>query len=177
MTENNTIEHWRLTAPNTLDIDWAGLEKALGFPLHDNFKDFYSRITANVEIEGRMTFDPSKFVKEYVSAEDGWLDEANGDRKQCEFTLLPLKETGSEHLRKLVNEAFFGEWTGGNDFGHRAYIGELILNISQISLVFNNDTGAFEWVDFEYGYYEVYEENPYGIVANSAQEFLDKFKT
>ena len=176
MEENNTIERWISTAPNTLDINWQELEKALGFPLHNNFKDFYSRIIANEEIEGRMTFDPSKFVKEYVSAEEGWLDEANGGRKQCEFTLIPIKETGSDHLLKFVNEAFFGEWTGGNNFGHRAYIGELFLNIGQLSLVFNNNTGAFEWVDFEYGYFEVYEENPYGIVAHSAQEFLDKFK-
>ncbi len=75
----------------------------------------------------------------------------------------------------LIREAFFGDWTGGNDFGHRAYIGEIIINIGQISLVFNNDTGEFEWADFGYGYFDVYSENPYGIVADNTQEFLDKF--
>ena len=166
---------WKTTAPETLKIDWSEAEKAVGFKLHDNFKNLYSRITSDIEIDGRMPFTPAKFVKEYISADEGWLDEANGEREMCDYTLIPIRETDSGYLTKFVKEAFFGEWTGGCDFGHRAYIGELILNIGQISLIFNNDTGAFEWVDFEYGYYEVYDENPYGIVAHSAQEFLDKF--
>ena len=170
------INSWKTAKSGTLKIDWSDLENTLGFPLHENFKDFYSRITASGKIDGRMKFVPGDFVKEYVSAEDGWLDEANGEREMCDYTLIPFPETDGDSLREFVKEAFFGEWTGGNNFGHRAYIGELILNIGEISLIFNNDTGAFEWVDFGYGYYEVYEENPYGIVAHSAQEFLDKFE-
>lgn len=90
--------------------------------------------------------------------------------------MIPFSNTDNEELREFVNAAFFGDRTGGIDFGHRAYIGELLLNIGEISLIFNNDTGSFEWVDFGYGYFEVYEENPYGLVAHSAQEFLDKFE-
>ena len=171
-----SLESWKTTKPGTLKINWGELENVLGFQLHENFKEFYSRITASGDIDGRMKFVPGDFVKKYVSAEDGWLDEANGDLEMCDFTLIPIRGTDSDYLHEFVKEAFFGEWTGGCDFGHRAYIGELLLNIGQISLIFNNDTGAFEWVDFEYGYFEVYEENPYGIVANSAQEFLEKFE-
>lgn len=36
------------------------------------------------------------------------------------------------------------DWMRGNDFGHRAYIGEISLNIGQICLIFNSDTGRFE---------------------------------
>ena len=165
---------WKTTQAGTLKIDWSEAEKALGFTLHENFKDLYSRITASGEIDGSMKFVPGNFVKEYVSAENGWLDEANGESEMCDFTLIPIREIGNDYLCEFVKEAFFGEWTGGNDFGHRAFIVELLLNIGQISLIFNNDTGAFEWVDFEYGYYEIYDENPYGIVAHSAQEFLNK---
>lgn len=77
---------------------------------------------------------------------------------------------------RFFQDAFFGDWTGGNDFGHHALIGELLINIGQLYITFNNDTGRFEWVDLGYGYFDVYEENPYGIIADSAQEFLDKFE-
>ena len=172
----NTLEAWKTNAPDTLKIDWKSIKKELGFPLHDNFKDFYSRVASAEEIDGKMRFEPAEFVKEYISAKDGWLENANGDREQCEFTLIPLPNTDTGELCEFVKEAFFGDWTGGNDFGNRAYIGELLLNIGEISLIFNNDTGAFEWVDFGYGYFEVYEENPYGTAAHFAQEFLDKFR-
>ena len=169
------LNSWKTTGPGTLKTDWSEAEKALGFALHEKYKDLYSRITSDIEIDGIMRFDPDKFVKEYVSADDGWLDGANGEREMCDYTLIPVRETGSDYLSGFVKEAFFGEWTGGCSFGRRAYIGELNLNIGQLSLIFNNDTGAFAWVVFEYGYFEIFVVYPYGIVAHSAQEFLDKF--
>lgn len=81
-----------------------------------------------------------------------------------------------DYVCQFVKKAFSGDWIGGNDFGHRAYIRDISLNIGQISIIFNNDTGSFEWVDFGYGYFEIYEENPYGIIADMVQEFLDKFE-
>lgn len=160
------------TAPNTLKIDWSAVEKDLGFALHDNFKDFYSRVTAK-KCKGIMKFNPADFVKEYVSKEN-WLENANGGFPNCEFELFPITKTDTEYLCAFFRDAFSGDWTGGNDFGHRAYIGELNLNIGQICLIVNNDTGKFEWVDMGYGYFDVYEENPYGIIADSAEEFLGK---
>lgn len=65
-------------------------------------------------------------------------------------------------------------WTGGNDFGQRVYIGELHTNIGSITIVINNQTGAVEWVDCEYGHYEKYEKNPHGILAENMDEFLWK---
>ena len=48
--------------------------------------------------------------------------------------------------------------------------------MGQLSLLFNNDTGEFEWVDFGYGNFDTFCHNPYGIVADNTQEFLNKFK-
>jgi hypothetical protein len=49
------------------------------------------------------------------------------------------------------------------------------FNIGEILILFNNDTGKIEWIDCGYGYFDIYEENPNGILANSIQEFLEKF--
>lgn len=175
------IDRWKSSNAGTVNIDWAAVEKSLGFALHENIKNLYSRILGGKgrrsTVEGVIKFDPKDFVKEYVSKED-WLadiNEVNAGRDFCEFELYLLAGSGTEYVSSFFGDAFKGDWTGGNDFGHRAYIGEIILNIGQISIIFNNDTGRFEWVDIGYGYFEIYEENPYGIIADSAQEFLDKF--
>lgn len=168
------IDDWKKTAPNTLKIDWAAVEKELGFALHDNIKDLYSRITSSKDVKGEMKFDPKAFVKEYVNRED-WLEDSNGGFPNCEFELWALAKTDTDYVCRFFRDAFFGDWTGGNDFGHRALVGQIFLNIGQVYLTFNNENGRFEWVDIEYGYYDVYEENPYGIVADITQEFLEKF--
>lgn len=168
------IDDWKNTAPNTLKIDWAAVGKDLGFALHDNLKDLYSRITAK-KVGGTMKYNPADFVKEYVNRED-WLEGSNGGFPNCEFDLWVLENTKTDYVCRFFQDAFFGDWTGGNDFGHHALIGELLINIGQLYITFNNDTGRFEWVDLGYGYFDVYEENPYGIIADSAQEFLDKFE-
>ncbi len=168
------IDDWKKTAPHTLKIDWAAVEKNLSFALHDNLKDFYSRITAK-KVEGTMRYDPHEFVKEYVNKED-WLEDSNGKFPNCQFELWVPENTETDYVCRFFQDAFFGDWTGGNDLGRRALIGQLFINIGQLYMIFNNDTGRFEWCDIEYGYYDVYEENPYGIIADNAQEFLDKFK-
>lgn len=168
------IDDWKKTAPNTLKIDWAAVEKNLGFVLHDNLKDLYSRITAK-KVEGTMKYVPSEFVKEYVNKKD-WLEGSNGKFPNCQFDLWVLENTKTDYVCRFFQDAFFGDWTGGNDFGRRALVGQLFINIGQLYMIFSNDTGRFEWVDFGYGYFDVYEEKPYGIIADGAQEFLDKFK-
>lgn len=173
------VDNWKATKAGTIAVDWTGVENILGFQIHENLKDFYSRILAENKnigmIDGIMKFNPGKFVKEYVNKEN-WLEDANGGREFCGLSLYLLGENSNEYVCQFFKNAFFGDWTGGNNLGHRAYIGEILLNIGQISLIFNNNTGKFEWVDIGYGYYDVYEENPYGIIADSAQEFLDKIE-
>lgn len=176
------IKQLQETAAGTLAIDWNAVEQIAGFQAHDHLKDYYSRILGSKnrygEISERIKFDAAAFVKRYVSQEDwqdNWLANANGERDHAQFSLNLLTQTDVCYVADYLQEAFHGAWTGGNDFGNRAYLGEILINIGDISLVFNNDTGKFEWVDFGYGYYDVYTENPYGIIADDTQEFLDKF--
>lgn len=170
------IRELQKTAAGTLKINWSAVEETIGFPLHSHLKDFYSRIwgvpNMGGEIVGSMKFSPGEFLKRDVNREN-WLDCSHA--ADAQFTLYLLKQADENYVSDFIHAAFFGEWTGGNDFGHRAWIGEIVLNIGQIYLLFHNDTGAFEWADFEYGYFERYSDNPYGIVADDTQEFLDKF--
>jgi len=178
MAQIPKIKQLQAAAAGTIIIDWNAVEEMIGFELHDSLKDFYSRMLGSKNkygtISGRIKYDPARFVKRYVN-EENWLENANSDLNHAAFSLNLLTQTDVEYVADYLQDAFKGDWTGGNDFGHRAYIGEIRINIGQISLVFNNDTGEYEWVDFGYGYYDIYTDNPYGIVADNTQEFLDKF--
>ena len=165
------------TSKGTLKLDWDSIERCLGFRLHENVKDFYSRVTYDEKfgIQGVMHFKGTDFVKPTGHERfDHWLldEELDGN---VEFCLNPLRTPNLENPCGAFEEAFRGDWTGGNDFGHRALIGELYMNFGQLYVLINNDTGKFEWADFGYGYYDVYEENPNGVVADDTQEFLEKF--
>ena len=161
------------TPAGTLNIDWDLVEAKLGFQLHDNIKNYFSRISGTYCINGLMEYDPVEFSKESISKE-AWLENASEGRSFADYALCLLNDIDSESVYNRLYDLFFGDWTGGNDFGHRAYVGEIIINIGQITIVFNNDTGKFEWADFGYGYFDVYEENPYGIIADTTEELLEK---
>ena len=47
MTQENIVENWKNAKPGTLKLDWQEAEEAIGFKLHENFKDFYSRILSD----------------------------------------------------------------------------------------------------------------------------------
>lgn len=180
------MKEFQKTASGKIKLDWNSVEEEIGFKLHDNIKDFYSRILGDKNrilgsknksgiISGIIKFNSIEFVKRYAN-KDNWLNDPNSNNSYAEFTLCLLEQTDDKYISDFIEEAFWGEWTGGNDFGHRAYVGEIIINMGQISLLFNNNTGEFEWVDFGYGYFDTYSDNPYGIVADNTQEFLNKFK-
>ena len=94
---------------------------------------------------------------------------------ECEgrlsYELYPIKVLENAEIEI---EAAFTQWTGGNDFGHRAMIGTIDTNMGEFLILFNNDTGNIEWIDCGYGYFDVYEENPNGIIVNNIEEFLLK---
>ena len=58
--------------------------------------------------------------------------------------------------------------------GDRAWIGVIKKDMGDFLILFNNDTGNVEWIDCGYGYFDVYEENPNGIIANDIDGFLSK---
>ena len=158
-------------ATNTIHVDWDEVEKKLTFPLHENVKDFYSRSYGKY-VRGAIDFNEEKMlVKTGDSRNDEWFS-----KNECEgkvsFQFYLLEENKDSAVR-IAND--FNEWTGGNDFGHRVFIGKLYTNIGDILILLNNDTGNVEWIDCGYGYFDVYEENPNGILAHSIDELFEKF--
>lgn len=161
------------TPAGTLNIDWDLVEAKLGFQLHDNIKNYFSRVSGTFCKRGYLKFEPTEFSKKCMNR-DTWLENDESAGRFVDYTLCLLKDVDTESVYQRLKELFNGDWTGGNEFGRRAYIGEIIINIGQISIIFNNDTGQYEWIDFGWGYMDVYEENPYGIIADSTEEFLNK---
>ena len=53
-------------------------------------------------------------------------------------------------------------------------MGNFYTKIGNILILFNNETGKVEWMDCEYGYFNVYEQNPNGVLANTMDEFIEK---
>lgn len=111
------IEEWKSAAAGTVEVDWAAVEQELGFAVHENLRDYYSRVLGGkgrrCVAEGIIKFDPKAFIKENVSKKD-WLadiNEINGGRAFCEFELFPLAENGTEYVRGFFKEAFIGDWT------------------------------------------------------------------
>ena len=98
MTQENIVENWKNAKPGTLKLDWQEAEEAIGFKLHENFKDFYSRILSDegerdsldtvkvfqmgkwveagqpYSISGIMKWS-KELVKEQQNGMGGWLDE------------------------------------------------------------------------------------------------------
>lgn len=166
-----SIKNLLTTPKDTLKIEWSEIENKIGFKLNDNLKDFYSRIICK-SVKGIVDFSEEKFIKPTGNnRNDTWFsfNECEGN---VEFKLYPLSSL--KNVAEYIERAF-NVWTGGNDFGHRAMIGEFYFNIGQILILLNNDTGKVEWIDCGYGYFDTYEENPNGILADNIQEFFDMF--
>lgn len=157
--------------PGSVTPDFQKAESQLGFPLRESVRDFYSRAFAK-KVEGRVNIPAKGFTLPIGNARfDTWFS-FNKIRGKTEFQLFPC--ANAKGSARFIYGSFT-EWTGGNDFGERAFIGELFTGIGAISLVINNQTGAVEWVDCEYGQYDNFEENPHGILADSMDSFLLKF--
>lgn len=165
-----TIQDLMNNGANTILIDWEGIETEVGFQIHQDLKDFYSRISGT-KIRDVVNFVEKIFLEETGNEKyDTWISFNQCEGKvQYSLTLIKSLENAAQEIKYA-----FQEWTGGNDFGHRAMIGQFYFNIGEILILFNNDTGKIEWVDCGYGYFDVYEENPNGILANSVQDFLEK---
>ncbi|WP_423227639.1 hypothetical protein [Paenibacillus filicis] len=154
--------------PNSNLIDFSEAESALGFQLCSSIKSLYTRVygcNGEGSLKSLMTIPQN-------NKWDTWFSFNETERDRNEFFLeMP-------HSSQVVNEFIikgFLEWTGGNDFGRRMMIGNLLINIGSIPILINNDTNQVEWIDCDYGHFEVYEENPNGVFANSIDDFLKMF--
>ena len=154
-----------------ITIDWNEVEKHISFKVHDNVKDFFSRAFSDKCITGSVNFIEKYFIKSTGNERnDAWFSFNKCEGKiEFELELLTKAEDATLEIEKAFND-----WTGGNDFGHRVKIGQFYFNMGEILILINNDTGKVEWIDCGYGYFDIYDENPNGILANDIQEFLNK---
>ena len=158
---------------DTIKIDWLKVEETIGFPLHYDLKNFYSRILCAEQktISGDFILNETDFIQKTGNERyDTWFS-FNGSEGRLSYELYPIRTLENAHIQ--IKYAFTS-WTGGHDFGHRAWIGVINTDMGDFLILFNNDTGNVEWIDCGYGYFDVYEENPNGIIANDIDGFLSK---
>ncbi len=154
----------------TAQFDWEETENELGFQLHEGLKSFYSKAYERF-IRGEITFKQSDFVVPAGNEKfDKWFS-FNKVKGEIEIKLYVIKS--QEDALARVTGAY-NDWKGRNDFGQRFLIGNLYTKIGTILILFNNETGKVEWMDCEYGHFNVYEENPNGVFADNMDEFIEK---
>ena len=154
----------------TAQFDWQELETELGFKLHEGLKYFYSKEYERI-VRGEIKLKEADFLVPTGNEKfDKWFS-FNKVKGKTEIKLNIIKS--QEDAQARINNAYY-EWKGGNDFGQRFLIGSLYTKIGNILILFNNVNGKVEWMDCEYGYFKVYEQNPNGVLANTMDEFIDK---
>lgn len=162
--KNSDLKKFADTLPYTLNIDWNSIEKNIGFKIHENIKNFFSRMTGE-QIDFYVKIDFRDFVQTPENSEkySDWFDDYSGIICANINPLFSLDNTVKiiKHLFAIGGEA------------NRIHIGNFYLDIGDISILINNDNGNIEWCDFGYGYFEVYEENPFAVMSTDVQKFLD----
>lgn len=168
-----TLKDLIANSANTIKIDWANVEETVGFSIHSDLRNFYSRLICEKQrnISGDFILKETDFIHKTGNERfDTWFS-FNECEGELGYELFPIKDIEKADTEI---ETAFTYWTGGNDFGHRALIGTIETNMGEFLILFNNDTGNIEWIDCGYGYFEIYEKNPNGIIANSITELLTK---
>ncbi|MDE6665614.1 MAG: hypothetical protein K2K14_05420, partial [Ruminococcus sp.] len=155
-------------------INWNIIEEHLCFKLHENAKKFYSHIIKEHNSHHIIKFRTKAiiaddFIKSYENPDFiNWL----ADFELNDIELYNIIQNDEQYLCNFFDERFYG-WTGGNNFGKRMCIGSFYTDIGDVLIIFNNDTGKFEFNDCGYGYFPKYEDNPWGIIADNTDEFFD----
>ena len=139
-------------------IDFAESEKAVQFELHKDLKKFYMK-TGLRKLNGLLKPNQIKTTENWGQ----WFLE------YVNIELFGIEN--KDHIEKFIEEKF-KEWTGGYDFGHRIWIGNMEDRRGDMLILFNNDTGKIEWLDTEYGGFGNLDEDPNGILANSIDELI-----
>lgn len=179
-----SIKEFSAIERGNIEIDFSKAEEILNFKLSKDIKNFYTRTFGDLE-DSISNLD--KYVKKLGTEWDTWIYSQNEEYEDDYYDDedYEYENSGYEVRLKLLNgedivqEIYMAakEWMGeGNDFGHRLWIGEILIETGPIYLIYNNDTDKVEWADLEYGYFDVYEENPHGIFADSIEELLSYFK-
>ena len=171
------------TSASSVKIDWERIESYLGFTIHNNIKDFYSRIVVDDKcgFKGRMKFVREKFIIQMGNDKYDRFLFNNGNTNDYDekgndtyYYLKLLSSNDLEDLPKKFEQLFNMEiWQHIYNMGKRVYIGSLMHKAGDVSLFINNDSGVFEWA-FLQDKYQNYYDNPNGIVAYNAHDFILK---
>ena len=149
---------------STKEFDFLKVEEKLGFPLHEDLKD-YLNSSYGINIEGII-------LPNQIQPTDKWGSWFEFEEQNDKIS-VSLKSIENEKIDiESYIEKGFKEWTGGYDFGRRMNIGSLFDSRGDILLVFNNDTGKVEWIDCEWGCFGNLEEDPNGVLVNSIYELI-----
>ncbi|MEK5163914.1 hypothetical protein NYE69_16445 [Paenibacillus sp. FSL R5-0527] len=151
---------------NTEQVDFSAAERELGFTLHPELQEYYGSFYF-VELEG--VIDESQVPP--TDQWENWFEFNKEFKLHIALQGLDPSQTMSEQL--MYN---YTAWTGGNDFGQRIWIGSIYANIGEILLVFNNQTGAVEWIDTEYGNFGDLQQDPNGMLTHSITELIQALK-
>lgn len=127
-----TIKDLINTSANTVKIDWLKVEEIIGFQLHYDLKNFYSRILCEEQtqksISGNFNLIEDKLIQKTGNERfDTWFS-FNECEGELSYELFPIKVL--ENAYKEI-EVAFTQWTGGNDFGHRALIGTIDTDMEE----------------------------------------------
>ncbi|OGO84063.1 MAG: hypothetical protein A2Y22_03355 [Clostridiales bacterium GWD2_32_59] len=145
-------------------IEFKNVEESIGFELHRNLKEFWNSFCFN-QIDGILHPSQIKLTEKWGN----WFD-YEGQNEEILITLLGIKV--DDDISKIVHTRL-SSWTGGIDFGKRIELGTIEDTRGDMILVFNNDTGEIEWIDFEYGQFGDLNKDPNGVLADSIEELLE----
>lgn len=167
----------------SVKIDWYKIEKHLGFKIHNNVKDFYSRLVCDEKFgfRGRMKFVREKFIIPTGNDRYDTFLFNNRNTNDCDAqgndTYYYLALLSSKDLKDLpgkFEQSFnMGIWRYIDNMGNRLYIGSLSHRAGEVCMFINNDTGMFEWAYLQ-GKHSNYYDNPNGLIAYDADEFVSK---
>lgn len=150
------------------NIDFVTTEKELGFEVHNDLKDFYQKNLFSDNIE--LNID-KKYLEKSVN-KGNWFEESKNV-----YVILSGNEDlinfSSKFIRNFDQTTIYGSETHSDK---RYLLGFLYDERGAMNLFFNNENGAVEWYDFEWGGNN-WEENPRGIISNNIQEFIKLLKT
>lgn len=167
----------------SVKIDWCKVEKHLGFKMHNNVKNFYSRIVCDEKIEfrGRMKFIRDKFIiptgnqrYDKFLFDNGNTNDWDAQGNDTYYYLALLSSTDLKDLPKKFEQLFnMAIWRHIENMENRLYIGCLIHRIGEVCMFINNNSGVFEWAYLQ-DKRDNYYDNPNGIIAYDADEFISK---
>lgn len=181
-TDIKQLQLFAQTRKKTLKINWKKIEKRLGFDLHKNIKDIYSRTTCDdvYGIRGRMYFSPKDFVKPSGNEKFDTYLCANGNTNDMDkygndtsYSINILKSDDFHNGYETIYNAFNHHKFTNCNIGKRAVIACIDHRCGNIWIFINNTTGKYEWATFKN--YEIsYADTPHGLVADDTNEFLEK---